>query len=203
MKDTRTRETGNMPPQEKPREHAATEYTAARTDDPRAGYEVLKRGAALVPRSGRIVLRLVGRDPVGMLNAILTNQVAEEPNLGAYAALLNPKGRIQTDLRVLRSGEEVFIDTEPEGSVTAREILGRYAPFSRVEIEDLSTRDARWTILGLYGPGAPELLDDLRLAEHESARIGVGGAILLAAGVALPVPGFDLLGPADALQVAT
>jgi folate-binding protein YgfZ len=137
-----------------------------------------------------------------MLNAILTNQIPEEPNLGAYAALLNPKGRIQTDLRILRSDEEVFVDTEPEGSVAAREILGRYAPFSRVEIEDLSAGDERWTTLGLYGPGAAELLDDLRLAEHESARIGVGGAILLAAGVALPVPGFDLLGPADALRVA-
>jgi aminomethyltransferase len=167
-----------------------------------AGYEALKNGAALVDRSGRSVLRLAGKDPVGMLDAVLTNQMPKKPNLGIYAALLSPKGKVQTDLRALRSGEEVLIDSEPEGATATREILGRYAPFSRVKIEDLSAGDAVWGVLGLYGPRAEELLDGLRLAEHESAEIEVGGARLFAAGVAVPVPGFDLLGPVDEVRVA-
>ena len=169
--------------------------------DPRAGYEALKERAGLVDRSDRTVLRLAGRDPVEMLNAILTNEVPREANLGIYATLLNPKGRIQTDLRILKSGEDVLVDTEPEGAGAAREILGRYAPFSRVEIEDLSA-NVSWGILGLYGPRAHELLDDLRLAEHESAEAEVGDTKVLAAGVATPVPGFDLLGLKEALRAA-
>ena len=164
-----------------------------------AEYEALKGGAALVDRSDRSVLRLAGRDPVGMLNAILTNEMPKGNNLGVYAALLNPKGRIQTDLRVLKSGTDILIDTEPEGAGAAREILDRYAPFSRVEIEDLSED---WGILGLYGPRAKDLVGALELAEHETANVKVGGARLLAAGVAIPVPGFDLLGSTDALRVA-
>src|SRR5215210_7740929 len=166
------------------------------------GYESIKQGAALVDRSPRTVLKLSGKDPTGMLNAVLTNEVPKETGIGAYALLLNSKGRIQTDLRVLKSGEDVLVVTEPEGADAAREILGRYAPFSRVKIEDLSQGDTPWSAFGLYGPDVPRLLAGLRLAEHESAQTEVGGATLLAAGVALPIPGFDLLGPADALSAA-
>jgi folate-binding protein YgfZ len=198
MKNTHTDKLENMPPYE-PHEHDAAENTP---HDGLAGYEALKNSAAIVDRSDRSVLRLAGRDPVGMLDAVLTNQVPEEPNLGIYAALLSPKGKIQTDLRVSKSGSEVLVDTEPEGAGAAREILGRYAPFSRVKIEDLSAGDETWGVLGLYGSRAEELLDGLRLAEHESAEIEIGGTRLLAVGVAMPVPGFDLLGPADELRAA-
>ena len=173
--------------------HAPTSFNGI------AGYEALKKGAALVDLSHRILFRLAGKNSTGMLNAVLTNVVPEGDNLGAYAALLNPKGRIQTDLRVLKADGEVFVDAEPEGAEAAREILGRYAPFSRVKVEDLS--ESSWDILGLYGPRAGELLGNLRLAEHQSARIEVAESTrVLAVGVATPVPGFDLLGPADTLR---
>ncbi len=196
MEDTHTGEFENTSPE--PRGPAND--TPTRHDDPRTGYEALRTGAALVDRSGRTVLRLTGRDPVGMLDAILTNEVPKEA-LGVYAALLNPKGRIQTDLRVLKTDGDILVDTEPEGARAAREILGRYAPFSRVGVEDLS-ENGSWSILGLYGPRAGDLLGSPRLAEHESARIQFSGAEVLAAGVAVPVPGFDLLGPAEVLRAA-
>src|SRR5215218_1564004 len=159
-------------------------------------------GAALVDRSQRTVLRLAGERTVEMLDAVLTNDVPEEDDLGVYALLLNPKGRIQTDLRVLKSDGDVLIDTEPEGTKAAKELLGRYAPFYRVEVEDLSEADTPRGILGLYGPLAKGLLDGLDLAEHESGKLKLGGVDLLVAGVAVPVPGYDLLGPADALSAA-
>jgi tRNA-modifying protein YgfZ len=169
---------------------------------PAAEYAALEERAALVDLSHRTVLRLTGKDPLGMLDAILTNDVPEEANRGVYALLLNPKGRIQADLRVLKSNGDVLILTEPEGAAATKELLGRYAPFSRVKVEDLSEADTPWGILGLYGPRAKELLDGLELAEHESAEVKLGGTDLLAAGVAVPVPGYDLLGPADPLRTA-
>jgi folate-binding protein YgfZ len=186
-----------------------TEYTRlangvvpAHYGDPAAEYAALNEGAALVDRSHRTVLRLSGKKAVEMLNAVLTNDVPDEDNLGVYALLLNPKGRIQTDLRVLKSDGEVLVDVAPEGTSAAKELLGRYAPFYRVEVEDLSETDAPWGVLGLYGPRAKGLLDGLDLAEHQSVEITLGGENLLAAGVAVPVPGYDLLGPAGALRAA-
>ena len=163
------------------------------------GLAAMRDGAAVVDRSGRTILRLTGKDPAGMLNAILTADVPKEADRGAYAMLLNPKGRVQTDLRVVRAGEEVLVDTEPEGAQAAREILGRYAPFSRVKLEDLS---GSWSVLGLYGPRAKELLGGLEPAEHASAPVEVGGQAPLAVGVAFPVVGFDLIGPADEIGAA-
>ncbi len=167
---------------------------------PDTGYAALEEGAALVDLCHKTILRLAGKGAVRMLNAILTNEVPGEVHRGVYALLLNPKGRIQADLRVLKNEGDVLIDTDPKGA--AKELLGRYAPFSHVEVEDLSGADAAWGILGLYGPRAEELLEGPELAEHESAEVKVGSADLLAAGVAVPVPGYDLLGPADALSAA-
>jgi tRNA-modifying protein YgfZ len=163
-------------------------------------YAALRESAALVDLSYRKILRLSGKKTVEMLNAVLTNQVPEEDRLGVYALLLNPKGRIQADLRVLKSGEDVLIAVEPEGVAAAKELLGRYAPFYRVRVEDLT--DASWGVLGLYGPRAGELLEAPDLAEHESAVVSLDVADLLAAGVAVPVGGYDLLGPSDALEKA-
>ena len=131
-----------------------------------------------------------------MLNAVLTNDVPTHGDLGTYAMLLSPKGRIQTDLRVIRAGDEILIDTEPEGAQAAKEILGRYAPFSRVRLEDLS---GSWSVLGLYGPWARELLGRLELAEHQSREIEIEGRSLLSVGVAAPIAGYDLIGPASCL----
>src|SRR5918998_105510 len=163
------------------------------------GFAAMKDGAAVVDRSERPLLRLTGKDPVGMLNAVLTNDVPKEEHRSVYAMLLNPKGRVQTDLRVVKAGEDLLIDTEPEGAGAAREILGRYAPFSRVKLEDLS---GSWSVLGLYGPDASELLGGVEAAEHASVELEVGGVSLLAVGVAVPVSGFDLIGPSDNLAAA-
>ena len=134
-----------------------------------------------------------------MLNAILTNSVPEDPGRGAYALLLNPKGRVQADLRVLKTGEAILIDTEPEGADAARGILARYAPFSRVQLEDLAEN---WSVLGLYGPQARTLLGGHDLVEHQAAGVEIGDDTLLAAGVTRPVAGYDLFGPREAVARA-
>jgi aminomethyltransferase len=158
------------------------------------GYAALREGAAIVDRSDRRLLRLTGKDPIGMLNAVLTSDVPTHGDYGAYAMLLDPKGRIQTDLRVVKAGDEILIDTEPEGAGAAKGILARYAPFSRVRLEELS-----WSVLGLYGPRASEYFGDLE--EHQSREIEIEGRVLLSVGVAFPVPGYDLIGAPKDLAV--
>jgi folate-binding protein YgfZ len=162
------------------------------------GYRALRESAAIVDRSDRRLLRLTGKDPVGMLNAVLTNDVPTHGDRGIYAMLLDPKGRIQTDLRVVKAGDEILIDTEPEGAEAAKEILARYAPFSRVKLQELSD----WEVLGLYGPQATELLGNPDLAEHETTRAEIGGASVLVVCVTVPVSGYDLIGPPKALAAA-
>jgi folate-binding protein YgfZ len=67
-----------------------------------------------------------------------------------------------------------------------------------VKLEELSD----WEVLGLYGPRATRLLGNPDLAEHEATRVEIGGASVLVVGVTVPVSGYDLIGPPEALAVA-
>ncbi len=166
------------------------------------GYAALKSGAAVVEHPERALLRLSGKDPAGMLNAILTNDVPKEVNRGVYAMLLNPKGRILSDLRIIKHGKDIVIVTEAGGASAAKETLGRYAPFSRVKLEDLSGATEPWSILGLYGPEAKGLLGGPDLTEHETTELEAADGSVLAVGVAAPVPGYDLIGPSSIISAA-
>lgn len=56
----------------------------------------------------------------------------------------------------------------PESAGAVRKILDRYAPFSRVSVEETGLG-----VLGLYGPRAAELAGlESPLPEHGSARLG-------------------------------
>lgn len=155
------------------------------------GLAAFEDGAALVEFPEKRVFRLTGKDPTGMLDAILTNDVPKDENLGTYALLLDPKGRIQTDLRVIKDGDSLLILVEAAGEEAAKSILGRYAPFSRVKLEDTDL-----AVIGLYGPRAKEL-PGLELAEHESKEVEVGGVPVLAVGASVPVSGCDLILPEE------
>ena len=160
------------------------------------GYAAMREGVALVDRQERSLLRLAGKDPAGMLNAVLTNEVPAQEDHGAYAMLLNPKGRVQTDLRAVKTRDEILVDTEPEGAEATAEILGRYAPFSRVKLERLPD----WKVLGLYGPRAAELLERPDLAEHRTKQVEIDGIPVLVVGVAVPAVGYDLIASSDTLD---
>jgi tRNA-modifying protein YgfZ len=160
------------------------------------GYVAMWEDVALVDRPERSLFRLAGKDPSGMLNAVLTNDVPAEDDHGAYALLLNPKGRVQTDLRAVKTGDEILVDTESEGAEATAEILGRYAPFSRVKLERLPD----WKVLGLYGPRAAELLERPDVAEHGTKQVKIDGIPVLVVSVAVPVVGYDLIAPSDTLD---
>ena len=180
---------------------------------PVEGYAALKEGAGLVDHGHRTILGLSGKEasgPPGLLAAILTNEIPPQNDRGVYGLLLDAKGRVQTDLRILkRPGGGLTVEAEPEGAQAAREILVRYAPFSRVKVEELSAADEPWSTLGLYGPRASETITALigeppELAEHQTAEITPPGSQtpLLLSGVSRPVAGYDLTGPAGALREA-
>jgi folate-binding protein YgfZ len=178
------------------------------------GYAALGTGVGLVDHGHRVLLGLSGRDPsgpAGLLAAILTNEIPARDDLGVYGLLLDAKGHVQTDLRILkRPGGDLVAVAEKEGANAAREILGRYAPFSRVTVEELSeTADEPWGMLGVYGPRASEKVSELfgetlDLAEHQTAEITPPGSEtpVLISGVFRPVAGYDLTGPSSTLLIA-
>jgi glycine cleavage system aminomethyltransferase T len=80
--------------------------------DPAGEYAAIRDGVGVVDRWERTQLRLHGRDPVKMVQGLITNDLAGAPaGVGVYAALLTAKGKMIADLRAFqRAAAEVWVD---------------------------------------------------------------------------------------------
>src|SRR4051812_30527841 len=119
------------------------QYRALREE---AGYLRRERAAAIVR----------GPDAAEYLQGQLTNDIeALGPERGCYAALLDRKGHLQSDMRVLRlENGDIWIDLETRPAPAVIKHLRTYSIGREVEVEDV-TED--WAITSLIGPRSPQL----------------------------------------------
>jgi folate-binding protein YgfZ len=167
--------------------------TDATTVELDAQYRQLREECGVLDRSDRGKLLLTGDEAAEFLQGQLTNDVeALEPGEGCYAALLDRKGHMQADMRVLRlAGGEIWIDTEAVALEATRRHLGMYKIGREVEIDDVTGERA---ILSLIGPRSSELAGAPPLPEHACEQIALAGVDCLAVGTAL---GIDLIAAVD------
>lgn len=120
-------------------------------------YERLREGAGLVDRSARAKFLLTGAEVAEFLQGQVTNDVeALQPGEGCYAALLDHKGKIQADMRILRGPDWFWIDCEAIGSAALAKTIRMYSLGRDVRSEDVSASRA---ILSLLGPASREALE--------------------------------------------
>ncbi|HXS32414.1 MAG TPA: glycine cleavage T C-terminal barrel domain-containing protein [Solirubrobacterales bacterium] len=157
-----------------------------------AQYRQLREECGLLDRSARGKLLFKGPEAAEYLQGQLTNDIeALELGEGCYAALLDRKGHMQADMRVLRiADDEVLVDTEAEALPVARRHLEMYKVGREVEVEDVSEARA---LLSLIGPRSAELSGAPPLPEHAWKPLNVNGIGCLAVGTAL---GIDLFASA-------
>jgi tRNA-modifying protein YgfZ len=136
-------------------------------------YELLTEAAGLRDRSERAKFVVRGGEAVDFLQGQVSNDVESlTPGTGCYATILNHKGKLRTDLRVLRGEHFLWLDTEAIGHAVLRHMLTTYALGRDVQWEDLTEDHA---ILSLIGPGADALAGDAPPAtEHSFVDTGAG-----------------------------
>jgi folate-binding protein YgfZ len=165
-----------------------------------AQYRMLREECGLLDRSERGKLLVSGPDAAEFLQGQVTNDVeALAPGTGCYAAVLDRKGHIQADMRILRLPEQVigawrpeldggfWIDTEPEATEGVGRHLGTYRIGRDVEIEDVAAERA---LLSVIGPATGAVAATPALAPDESRAASVAGVECLAVGTA---DGVDLI----------
>lgn len=157
-----------------------------------AQYRQLREECGLLDRSARGKLLVGGPDAAEYLQGQLTNDVeALEVGDGQYAALLDRKGHMQADMRVLRpEAEQIWIDTEPEALAASRRHLEMYSIGRDVQVADVSEEKA---IFSLIGPRSVEIAGTAALPPHACETTSVGGVGCLAVGTP---EGIDLIAPA-------
>ena len=122
-----------------------------------AEYELLTEAAGLVDRSDRAKLVVRGTEAAEFLQGQVSNDVEGlAVGQGCYAVLLTHKGKLRTDLRVLRGDDWIWSDAEAIGLAPLVHTVKTYSLGRDVSWEDVSAQRA---ILSLIGPRARERLD--------------------------------------------
>jgi tRNA-modifying protein YgfZ len=120
-------------------------------------YERLREAVGIVERAERGKFLLRGAEVAEFLQGQVTNDVeALGPGEGCYAALLDHKGKIQADMRVLRGPDWFWLDCEAVGRASLAKTIRMYSLGRDVHSEDLT--DSR-AILSLIGPASREALE--------------------------------------------
>jgi folate-binding protein YgfZ len=154
-------------------------------------YERVRHAVGLVDRSDRGKLLLSGAESAEFLQGQLTNDIeALAPGSGCYAALLTHKGKMRTDMRVLRGEDWLLLDTEPHGLEPLAKTVRTYSIGRDVRFEDVTATRA---IVSLIGPEARERLDAAPPEVEHAFVEGVHGLY-----VATDL-GVDVIAPADSL----
>jgi folate-binding protein YgfZ len=158
-----------------------------------AQYRQLREECGVLDRSDRGKLLVTGSEAAEYLQGQLTNDIeALAAGEGCYAALLDRKGHMQADMRVLVVDEEkIWIDTEPEGLAAARRHLEMYKIGRDAEVVDAGAERA---IISLIGPRSAELAGSPPLPEYFHEEIVVDGIECPAVGTTL---GIDLIPHAE------
>jgi len=118
-------------------------------------YRQLREEAGVLDRSDRAKLVVGGSEGTDYLQGQLTNDVeALAVDAGCYSALLDRKGHMQADMRVLRLAEDrIWIDAEGDAREAVLRHLRMYSIGRDVEIIDLGEECA---LLSFIGPLALE-----------------------------------------------
>lgn len=190
------------------------------------GHAEAYEDVVLIDRGMRTLLRVSGRSPLQMLQGMVTGAMPAplrtiEGTEGlfhgqmSYSAMLTPKGRMVSDLRIGRLPDvdetALLIDLPPAGSEAARKHFTRYLPPRFATVEDPAEPAAA---LALVGPGAArtlvagfpgqglgtEILGALEEGEsvvmHDGSELGLH---VVRSGDVIP-PAFEVLGGQDSLR---
>src|SRR3954454_21692925 len=157
-------------------------------------YRALREEAGYLPRT-RAAVTVRGPDAAEYLQGQLTNDIeALEQEQGCYAALLDRKGHLQSDMRVLRlENDELWLDLEPGPAPSVLKHLRTYSIGRDVEVEDVTER---WAITSLIGPRAGNLSGFEGLGPEHAQRFRDWDGVEVLA-VATDV-GLDLITSAEA-----
>jgi folate-binding protein YgfZ len=173
--------------------------------DPGAEYMALQERAAVMDLSFRSRLCVTGTDRVRFLHGQVTNDIKRlQTGEGCYAALVNAKGRMESDLNVYCLVDELLLDFEPGLAENVLHRLEKYIVADDVQAIDVGPL---YGLLSVQGPQAgaviaasgvfpdcPEVKYNLKKSTDPNL-----GELYLMNLPRLETSGFDLFLPADAL----
>jgi len=119
---------------------------------PAVAHRAVRNGVGVI-EMGYGIITIEGDDRIEYVDNIVSNRVPEADETGCYALLLDPQGRIESDLYIYNAGERLLLFTPPQ---TAGEIVDDWS--GKVFIQDVEIADAteQFAVFGVHGPQSTE-----------------------------------------------
>jgi folate-binding protein YgfZ len=116
-----------------------------------------------------------GRDPIRMIQGLVSNDVAgAPPDRAVYATMLTPKGRLIGDMRVLREGADILLEADSGALEGIAANLRKFIPPLFARSEDVSAVRA---LVGVYGPQSATILTAALGEAVVPAGLAEGGTV--------------------------
>jgi folate-binding protein YgfZ len=158
-----------------------------------AEYRQIREECAMLRREASVIT-VSGPDAAEFLQGQVTNDTEKlRPGSGCYALLLDRKGHIQADMRLLRLAEAEFqIDTAPSAGPGLIKHLRTYMIGREVAVEE-----ADRALISLLGPAATAVTGLAPGEEMDFTRAGFAGADCLVVATDL---GLDIFCEGEAVE---
>src|SRR5712692_4849381 len=124
--------------------------------NPEEEYWAVRKTVGLSDLSHLGRLTIHGKDRIGFLNGLLTNDITKiGENGGTHSVLLNTKARVLADLYLYRQADSLIVDTCETQGAQVKKILDQFIITEDVKIENSSES---LVLLTLQGPASAESL---------------------------------------------
>src|SRR2546423_5621553 len=163
--------------------------------------EALRTAAGVVDPSERGAVLVTGPDAWSYLQSLVSADLdTVGDGDGVHSLLLTPQGKLDVDFRLLRVGDEAWLDCDTGFGEQLAASLNRF----RIRVKcDVSDRTGSWGSLAVRGPGAVDVASvlDLEVPAAPHAHVAFDDAVVVRA----PWPagdGFDVIGPPSTVATA-
>jgi aminomethyltransferase len=99
------------------------------------------------------VLVITGEDRIEFVDNAVSNRVPVDDGRGVYALLLNPQGRVTTDMYVYNAGERLLVFTPPGETEPLAE---EWREKTFIQDVDITVATDEFGVFGVHGPKATE-----------------------------------------------
>jgi aminomethyltransferase len=119
---------------------------------PERATHAVRNGVGAIEMGYGVVV-VEGDDRIEFVDNTVSNRVPTDDGQGCYALLLDPNGRIETDMYVYNAGERLLVFTPPD---QAAPLVEQWT--ERTFIQDVTIREASadFGVFGVHGPNSTE-----------------------------------------------